>query len=80
MSTDFTFADVLVEVSETPEIFNELSPEAREFLLHWRPGDRREKPGTAATLVELSDEPKFFNALSPEAREFLLYWHPSSNL
>jgi hypothetical protein len=79
MSTAFTLVDVLAEVSDSPTLFNALSPLVREFLLHWRPDDRLAKPGIEATLTEISDKPALFNALSPEAREFMLRWVPASN-
>ena len=79
MSTAFTLVDVLAEVPDTPEFFNALSPQAREFLLHWQPNAPQNKPGTADTLAEISDKPELFNALSPEAREFMLRWVPASN-
>ena len=74
MSTAFTFTDVLVEVSDSPALFNALSPAARQFLLYWLPSDSLERPDTAATLAEIVETPDIFNALSPQAREFLLGW------
>jgi hypothetical protein len=68
--------DILIEVSDRPELFNALSPKAREFLLHWLPTDRSAKPGTAVTLMEIAATPEVFNALDPELQVALRHWRP----
>jgi hypothetical protein len=74
-----TEADVLAEISDTPEIFNELSHEANTFMSRWSP-DRGGPPDGATAhdvLAEVADTPDLFNSLSPESRDFLLRWSPT---
>ena len=76
-------ADVLAEISDDPNIFNELSREANAFMSRWSP-DRGGPAGVAFSahdvLVEVADTPALFNALSPDARDFLLRWRSGLKL
>jgi hypothetical protein len=79
---DITEADVLAEISDTPEIFNELGREANTFMGRWSPNRDTPLGGVSAhdVLFEVADTPSLFDKLSPEARDFLLRWRQGLTL
>ena len=81
MSNVFTLVDVLAEVSETPALFNALSPESRQILRTWQPGQRSEAESqdlVEPALTEISL--KLYSRLSREAQTTLLAWLSHSDL
>jgi hypothetical protein len=81
MATDFTLVDVLAEVSDDPSLFNALSPESRQILLTWRPGQMSEAESqdlVEPALTEIATN--FYRQLSREAQTTLLAWLFHSDL